>query len=178
MTAYTEVEDELRDLLADDTARIVATYPIWLLSGHAHRLRDAQPIQQFHHQVRTAAGPTYARSTVSGGHFELDEIGNEQVAARVDLAARCFEPSGVRLLLAPARQTTALWKPDVARLAQVLPATEPAGSITPLAADSFERLLSQLEPKSHKRSAPHSPRLIDTDPWRARATNERRLGTY
>ena len=100
------------------------------------------------------------------------------MAARVDLAARCFEPSGVRLLLAPARQMTALWKPDVARLAQVLPATEPAGSITPVTVDSFERLLSQLEPESHKRSSLHPPRLIDTDPWRARATNERCLGVY
>lgn len=178
MTAYPDVEDELRDLLADETAKIVATYPIWLLSGHCHRLRDAQPIQQFHHQVRTAAGLTYARSTVDGGHFELDEIGNEQVAARVDLAAGCFESSGVRLLLAPARQMTALWKPDLARLAQVLPATEPAGSITPIAADSFEHLLSRLDPESNKRSASHHPRLIDTDPWRARATNERRLGAY
>jgi hypothetical protein len=154
MTAYAEVEDELCDLLADEAARIVETYAIWLLSGHSFHLRDAQPIQQFHHQVRTAAGLTYARSTVSDGHFELDEIGNEPTAARVDLAARSFDSPGLRLLVVPARQMTALWKPDVARLVQISPATEATGPIIPISADSFERLLSQLEPESSKRSAP------------------------
>ncbi|MBZ5612258.1 MAG: hypothetical protein LAP38_28715 [Acidobacteriia bacterium] len=173
-----EILDELRDLLEDGTAEVAESYPVWVISEGSQRLKDAWFAQQIHHQVKTASGLTYARSSVRDGQLELDELGNPTMAARVEIAASKLTPGGTRLLLVPARQVMALWKPADASVVMVLSAASSLAPGTMFTADSFERVLSQIKPEAD--SAPLAsnglPGLVDHETWTRRTANERGAG--
>lgn len=170
-----EILDELRDLLEDGTAEITEAYPVWVISEGSQRLKDAWFARQIHHQVNTASGLTYARSSVRDGHLELDELGNATMAARLEIAASKLTPGGTRLLLVPTRQVVALWKPADTSVVMVLSAIPSLAPGTVFNADSFERVLSQIKPEADGAALASNglSELVDHETWTRRATNER-----
>lgn len=134
--------DEIRDLFEDSNAHITTTLPIWVLSAHAHRLSESWCSEQFHHQVMTAGGLTYARSSVRDGNLEVHELGNANTAARIEAAIAGLTGSGKRLLVVPSRQIIAVWQPADQICLVVFP--ERLSSATPITAESFDALLADI----------------------------------
>lgn len=78
----------------------------------------ARPSGQWHHQVRTAGGPTHAARSVeqgfAAGGLEVNQVGPQPLAAKIDAAVTWVDANvpddaaTVRLLVAPAYYVHAL----------------------------------------------------------------------
>lgn len=105
---------------AAPSMRLAESFPIWTLTPDAvGRTRDmaeaATPTGDWHHQIRAPGGTTgFARSTVSGGKWRVDEVGGSGTEADIEASIRWIDERlpqdlDARLLIAPAYYLTAFW---------------------------------------------------------------------